>query len=129
MSHRTIKLLACFSLVVMLVVACGERKETGLEKNTADGLVLDAYKHKDYPLLLSLADSLGKIGAISEVQSHYWSGYASDRMGKKRTAEYYWKKAESEVENFNNSEQVDYYAKAASHLANLLNLRATTTVR
>ena len=123
MSHRTIKLLACFSLVVMLVVACGERKETGLEKNTADGLVLDAYKHKDYPLLLSLADSLGKIGAISEVQSHYWSGYASDRMGKKRTAEYYWKKAESEVENFNNSEQVDYYAKAASHLANLLNLK------
>ena len=60
MSHRTIKLLACFSLVVMLVVACGERKETGLEKNTADGLVLDAYKHKDYPLLLVLADSLGK---------------------------------------------------------------------
>ncbi len=123
MSQRAIRLLACFTLVVMLVVACGERKETGLEKNTADGLVLDAYKHKDYPLLLSLADSLGNIGAISETQSYYWRGYASDRLGKKRAAEYYWKKAESEVDNFNNAEQVDYYAKSASHLANLLNLK------
>ena len=123
MSHRTIKLLACFSLAVMLVVACGKRKETGLEKNTADGLVLDAYKHKDYPLLLSLADSLGKVGAISATQAYYWRGYANDRLGKKRAAEYYWKKAESEVDNFNNAEQVDYYAKSASHLANLLNLK------
>lgn len=123
MSHRTIKLLACFSLVVMLVVACGERKETGLEKNTADGLVLDAYKHKDYPLLLSLADSLEKIGAISEVQSYYWRGYASDRMGKKRAAEYYWKKAEAGAKGFKSAEEVDYYAKSASRLANLLNLK------
>ena len=67
MSQRTVRLLACL-LVVVLLAACGERKETGLENKTADGLVLDAYKHKDYPLLLSLADSLAKIGAISETQ-------------------------------------------------------------
>ena len=123
MSQRAIRLLACFTLVIMLMAACGERKETGLEKNTANGLVLDAYKHKDYPLLLTLADSLGKIGAISETQSYYWRGYASDKMSKKRAAEYYWKKAESEVSNFNNPEEVDYYAKSASRLANLLNLK------
>ena len=51
MSQRAIRLLACFTLVIMLIAACGERKETGLEKNTADGLVLNAYKQKDYPLL------------------------------------------------------------------------------
>lgn len=60
MGQRKWKLLACFSLVVVLLVACGERKETGFADNTADGLVLDAYKQKDYPLLLSLADSLEK---------------------------------------------------------------------
>ena len=122
MSQRTVRLLACL-LVVVLLAACGERKETGLENKTPDGLVLDAYKHKDYPLLLSLADSLSKIGAISETQSYYWRGYASDRMGKKRAAEYYWKKAESEVKDFKNPEEVNYYAKTASRLANLLNLK------
>ena len=91
MSQRTVRLLACFSLVIVLIAACGERKETGLEKNTANGLVLDAYKQKDYPLLLALADSLAKTGSISEVQSYYWRGYASDKMGQKRAAEYYWK--------------------------------------
>ena len=122
MIQRTVRLLACL-LVVVLLAACGERKETGLENKTANGLVLDAYKHKDYPLLLSIADSLNKARAISETQAYYWSGYASDRMGKKRTAEYYWKKALSEVKDFGNNEEVSYYAKTASHLANLLNLK------
>lgn len=123
MSHRTIQLLACFSLAVMLIQACGERKETGLEKNTADGLVLDAYKQKDYPLMLSLADSLEKAGELSATKAYYWRGYASDHMGKKRAAEYYWKKAESEAKDFGNADEVDYYAKSASRLANLLNLK------
>ena len=92
MSQRAIRLLACFTVVLMLMVACDERRETGLEKNTANGLVLDAYKQKDYPLLLALADSMGKIGAISEAQSYYWRAYASDKINKKRAAEYYWKK-------------------------------------
>ena len=103
----------------MLIVACGERKETRLEKNTADGLVLNAYKQKDYPLLLALADSLGKIGAISEPKSYYWRAYASDKMNKKRAAEYYWKKSGSSVTDFKNAEEVEYYAKSASRLANL----------
>ena len=119
MSQRVIRLLACFSLVIMLVAACGERKETGLDKNTADGLVLDAYKQKDYPLLLSIADSLEKIGALSPVKSYYWRAYASDHMGKKRAAEYYWKKAGSSMTDFKNPEEVEYYAKSASRLANL----------
>jgi len=119
MSQRAIRLLACFTLVIMLIAACGERKETGLEKNTADGLVLNAYKQKDYPLLLALADSLGKIGAISEPKSYYWRAYASDKMNKKRAAEYYWKKSGSSVTDFKNAEEVEYYAKSASRLANL----------
>ncbi|SHK50123.1 PP2C family protein-serine/threonine phosphatase [Xylanibacter ruminicola] len=119
MSQRAIRLLACFSLVIMLIVACGERKETRLEKNTADGLVLNAYKQKDYPLLLALADSLEKIGALSPVKSYYWRGYASDHMGKKRAAEYYWKKSGSSITDFKNPEEVEYYAKSASRLANL----------
>ena len=119
MSQRAIRLLACFTLVIMLMVACGERKETGLEKNTANGLVLDAYKQKDYPLLLAMADSMGKIGAISEAQSYYWRAYASDKMNKKRAAEYYWKKSGSAVTDFKNAEEVEYYAKSASRLANL----------
>ena len=119
MSQRAIRLLACFSLVIMLLAACGERKETGLEKNTADGLVHNAYKQKDYPLLLVLADSLGKIGAISEAQSYYWRAYASDKMNKKRAAEYYWKESGSSVTDFKNAEEVEYYAKSASRLANL----------
>ena len=119
MSQRAIRLLACFILVIMLVAACGERKETGLEKNTADGLVLNAYKQKDYPLLLALADSLGKIGALSPVKSYYWRAYASDHMGKKRAAEYYWKKSGSSMTDFKNAEDVEYYAKSASRLANL----------
>lgn len=120
MSQRVIRLLACFSLVIMLLTACGERKETGLEKNTADGLVLNAYKQKDYPLLLSLADSLAREGLLSEVQSYYWRGYASDKMGQKRSAEYYWKISEGAVNNFKNADEVKYYAKSASRLANLM---------
>ena len=119
MSRRVIKLLACFSLIIMLLAACGEQKETGLEKNTADGLVLDAYKHKDYPLLFALADSLGKADAISDVQANYWRGYASDKMNKKRTAEFYWTRAEASISNFKNKEEIKYYAKSASRLANL----------
>jgi len=119
MSQRAIRLLACFTVVLMLMVACDERRETGLEKNTANGLVLDAYKQKDYPLLLALADSMGKIGAISEAQSYYWRAYASDKMNKKRAAEYYWKKSGSAVTDFKNAEEVEYYAKSASRLANL----------
>ena len=119
MSRRAIRLLACFTLVIMLVVACGERKETGLEKNTANGLVLNAYKQKDYPLLLSLADSLGKTGELPPVKSYYWRAYASDHMGKKRAAEYYWKKSGSSMTDFKNPEEVEYYAKSASRLANL----------
>ena len=119
MSQRAIRLLACFTLVIMLIVACGERKETGLKKNTANGLVLDAYKQKDYLLLLAIADSLGKTGAITEAQSYYWRAYASDKMNKKRAAEYYWKKSGSAVTDFRNAEDVEYYAKSASRLANL----------
>ncbi|MBR1409471.1 MAG: serine/threonine-protein phosphatase [Prevotella sp.] len=119
MSQRTVRLLACFSLVIVLIAACEERKETGLEKNTANGLVLDAYKQKDYPLLLALADSLAKTGSISEVQSYYWRGYASDKMGQKRAAEYYWKIAEGSVNDFKNADEMEYYAKSASRLANL----------
>ena len=39
MSQKAIRLLACFTLVIMLIVACGERKETGLKKNTANGVL------------------------------------------------------------------------------------------
>ena len=120
MSQRAIRLLACFTLVIMLVAACGERKETGLEKNTADGLVLDAYKHKDYPSMLSLADSLEKTGELSEVKSYYWRGYASDKLGKKRAADFYWKKSLGAVSNFKNEDELKYYAKSASRLANLM---------
>ena len=119
MSQRTIRLLACFTLVIMLVVACGDRKETGLEKNTGNGLVLDAYKHKDYPLLFALADSLAKAGAFSETKANYWRGYASDKMNQKRAAEFYWKRASSETVNFKDPEEIDFYAKSASRLANL----------
>ena len=119
MSQRVIRLLACFILVIMLVVACGEREETGIEKNTADGLVLDAYKHKDYPLLFALADSLAKTSTYSDTKANYWRGYASDKMNQKRAAEFYWKRATSEATNFNNAEELEYYAKSASRLANL----------
>lgn len=78
MGQKKLRLLACFSLVVVLLASCGGRKETGTAKNTADGLVLDAYKQKDYPLLLSLADSLGKTGDLSGIASYYWLGYGSE---------------------------------------------------
>lgn len=123
MGQKKLRLLACLSLVVVLLVACGERKDKGTAKDTADGLVLDAYKQKDYPLLLSLADSLEKTGELPSIEAYYWRGYASDRMGKKRAAEFYWKKAEGELNDVNDSREVGYYAKTASRLANLLNLK------
>ena len=123
MGQKKLKLLACFLMVVVLLMACGERKETGTAKNTANGLVLDAYKQKDYPLLLSLTDSLEKAGQLSGIEAYYWRGYANDRMGKKRAAEYYWKKAQGELKNVNDPDEVGYYAKSVSHLANLLNLK------
>ena len=123
MGQSTWKLLACFSLVVVLLLACGEREETGFAKDTADGLVLNAYKQKDYPLLFSLADSLEKTGELSSIEAYYWRGYASDREGKKRAAEFYWKKAEGELKDVSDPHQVGYYAKTASRLANLLNLK------
>lgn len=109
-------------MTALFATACGsgERKEQSVE---ADKLIEKAHKAKDYERLMTLADSLSDEGSLSQAKAYYWLGYASDRLNKKRMAEFYWKASLAAVENTGSEEDMDVYAKSASRLANLLTVR------
>ena len=112
------KKIAICVLVALMITACGGGSATSEEKKAAEQLIDGAYRAKDYGLLLTLADSLEKNGALSTAEAYYWQGYASDRMMQHRAAEFYWQSAINEAKNSTDAEDLAIYAKSASYLAN-----------
>lgn len=106
-------------ITALLTTGCGNKASTE-QCEKADQLVAAVQKAKNYPRLMAVADSLAKEGSLSPAKTYYWQGYASDRMGKKRMAEFYWK---ASLENAVLEKDMDVYAKTASRLANLLTMR------
>lgn len=109
-------------ITILLLTACGEEDKQKLSKK-ADSLIETAYKKKDYNQILQLADSLERTGVIAPAKAYYWLGYASDRMKKLRMAEFYWKASMDAAAKSTSEENVNFYAKSASHLTNLLSVR------
>ena len=109
-------------MVGLLLAACndGEQKK---QTSEADKLIEKIQKTKDYTELLKVVDSLEIKGSISPTKAYYWRGYASDKMKRQRLAEFYWKASLEAAENASNNDELAYYAKSASRLANMLSVR------
>ena len=89
------------------------------EKAKAEQQIEAAHKAKDYQRLMTLADQLEAKGALSPAKAYYWRGYVSDRTNRRRMAEFYYNTALKAPGH----EDLDIYAKTASHLANLMAIR------
>ena len=107
-------------LLFTLLTGCEENNEQQ-KRIEAENMVYAAYKAKDYPRIITLADSFRNIGGFSEGKACYWLGYAYDRMLQKRMAELYWKTGIAAVENSTDDEDVRVYASIANRLTGLLN--------
>ena len=118
MSKRPVFYL--FILLFTLLTGCEKNKEQQ-KRIEAENMVYAAYKAKDYPRIITLADSFRNIGGFSEGKACYWLGYAYDRMLQKRMAELYWKTGIAAVENSTDDEDVRVYAGIANRLTGLLN--------
>lgn len=107
-------------LLFTLLTGCEKNKEQQ-KRIEAENMVYAAYKAKDYPRIITLADSFRTNGGFSEGKACYWLGYAYDRMLQKRMAELYWKTGIAAVENSTDDEDVRVYAGIANRLTGLLN--------
>ena len=106
-------------LMTLMTTACGDADQN--EKSAkADQAINEAYKVRDYKKLAQLADSLETCGDMPQGKAYYWLGYASDRQKQNRMAEFYW---QTSVQSSENEGDMEYYAKSASRLANMLCLR------
>ena len=114
------KQLWILAATILALVACGGETR---DNNKVDKQIDQAYRAKDYPKLMALADSLGQNGTLTEAEAYYWQGYASERMMQKRMAEFFWKTSMTAVENSEKQEDVDIYARSASRLTNVLGTR------
>ena len=101
-----------------LVLSCGN-KPSEEECARAEQLIEAAHKAKDYKQLMQLADNFEAKGSLTPAKAYYWRGYASDRTNRRRMAEFYYNTALKAAAD----EDLDIYAKAASHLANLMAIR------
>ena len=108
-------------LLLAFVVGCRDYDELQKKRTEAENMVYAAYKAKDYPRIITLADSFRTNGGFSEGKACYWLGYAYDRMKQKRMAELYWRTGIAAVENSTDDEDVRVYAGIANRLTGLLN--------
>ena len=121
MKQTRLWMLLCIAAAV-LMVGCENAGRTGQSKKATE-LLEAAHKTHGYERLLVLADSLEGAGEISQTSANYWRGYASDKLNQKRMAEFYWKTSVTAGETSDDPDEVGFYAKSASRLANLLCLR------
>ena len=108
-------------MIVLLIAACDNSPKE--QNKEVDNLIQTAYKARNYPGLMLLADSLENSGSISQAKAYYWRGYASEKMKQLRMAEFYWKTALEAAGSSNSDENMEFYAKTASRLANMLSVR------
>ena len=106
----------------MLMVACNDEEKKN-QINEADKLIEASQKNKNYNELMTVVDSLESIGKITPTKACYWRGYACDKMKRQRLAEYYWKASIDAANESTDEDEMIYYAKSASRLANMLSVR------
>ena len=109
-------------MAVLFMTAC-KNEEQDKQVSEADKLIETTQKTKNYPELMKVIDSLETIGRITPTKAYYWRGYASDKMKQQRLAEFYWKASLEAAENAISSDEMAFYAKSASRLANMLTVR------
>ena len=106
----------------LLMVACSE-EEKKAKISEADKLIETTQKSKNYNELMKVVDSLETNGQITSTKACYWRGYACDKMKRQRLAEYYWKASLDAAKESTDGDEMTYYAKSASRLANMLSVR------
>ena len=109
-------------MAVMLVAACNNGGSVKSNPE-ADKQLEAARRARDYKHLSLLADSLNNAGLISDAKVFYWRGYAAERQRQQRIADFYWNRAIESAVKSDDAEEIEYYAKSASRLANLLMTR------
>ena len=104
------------------MVACNDDEKKN-QINEADKLIEASQRNKNYNELITVVDSLESNGIITPTKACYWRGYACDKMNRQRLAEYYWKASIDAAKESTDNDEMIYYAKSASRLANMLSVR------
>jgi len=107
--------MACLAAVMLTACTQGPK-----DNAAADRLIEAAHKARHYQRLALLADSLHRRGDITAPKAYYWQGYAYERLTQRRVAEFFWDKAIEAGAESTSPDDLDYYARAACRLANLL---------
>lgn len=121
MKKNHLFILAVISLLSLTLTGCsGDEAAFKQRCDEAEAAVYEAYLQKDYNRILTLTDSVKKLGLFSEGKACYWMGYAYDRLMQKRMAELYWKMGIAAVENSTEEEDLRVYAGITNRLTGLL---------
>lgn len=118
---RLLTAIGATILAVSLATSCQEEQVKDHNAQEADSLINVAYKMRDYDRLLSMVELHHSRGAISDMKSKYWEGYANSRLRRTRLAENAWREAISL--DIKNDEDLEFYTKAANRLTGLLYIR------
>ena len=119
---RKSRLFIIFSMVAVFLSACHQGGDVKYSQE-ADKLIEKVRQSRNFQHLITLADSLRQEGLISDAKAFYWQGYACDHQMRQRTADFYWNRAIEAAAKSENPEEMDFYAKSASRLANMLMTR------
>ena len=106
----------------LLMAACNDEEKKS-QISEADKLIEATQRDKNYNELIKVVDSLEANGIITPTKACYWRGYACDKMKRQRLAEYYWKASIDAAKESTDGDEMTYYAKSASRLANMLSVR------
>ncbi len=120
---KGIKSWMFFILTAVLMASSCQGGVSDEEREQAKQLIDQARRERNYDRILMLADSLEQTGCMSGARASYWRGYAHDRLKQHEQAESEWRKAIELAMKTEDGEDMDVYARAASHLANLLCVR------
>ena len=104
-------------LTVMLFTGCSSNRESSSAEATR--MLEEASDQRDDQRLLTLADSLAKVGDIRAGESHFWQGMAYYRKGDMSLAEFYWQESIDATDNSDDATDLVYYAKSASYLSSM----------
>ena len=112
-------ILVLWGAGVLMFTGChsGSMKSSNPE---ATAMINAAMEARNNERILSLIDSLEKLGKIPNGESKYWRGYAYYQMGQRERAKSFWQEAIRVTENSTDANELTYYARSASYLTSQL---------
>ena len=115
---RRFKIMVLVVTALLLTAGCISEDK---EKTTQEAVrkIEEASAGKDYQRMMFLADSLNKVGDLSDGDSYYWQGFAYYRQKQTRLAEFYWKESLKSTETATDPRDLNTYARSASYLTGL----------